>query len=138
MHSNPFSSRPGQHDRIRSAPRFSVSIPVHLRGADSEALTARARNISESGVFVECSLRWEVGQVLEVTVPLPEGPGISVRARVARISLRRLDPEGCGIGIEFLNMRAEDRTRLVTTLCRPAPSLPPIQRHAEQALALTA
>ena len=73
--------------------------------------TARVRDVSLGGLFVETAKPRAVGSTAKVDFLVPEG---QIRADVV---VRRVEP-GCGLGLKFTALSDEDRPRFVTLLSR--------------------
>jgi hypothetical protein len=87
-----------QHKRVSYPPRLSVryegrDVDVRLSGPD----------ISVQGMFINTPALFQEGAVLKVTFQLPR-QGSTV---VARCEVRYCLP-GVGIGVEFINLCADD------------------------------
>ena len=102
--------------------RLNTSWIVRLRrglaGPDTKKLLAKKggttiSNISSGGVFIETSLPFELGEVVEFDFALP-GKKHTVHARgiVKWSNNGRYKNQPLGMGIEFLEVTTEDRTRI--------------------------
>ena len=99
-------SDPNPADR-RQAARIPVSIPIEIRDAHGFSLHA-TDDLSLGGAFFGRSIPNEVGSRVQVAVNLPGEAPILCEGEVVNVPDRR----NFGMGVRFLNMSAEDRTRL--------------------------
>lgn len=93
---NANSSNPGMDGR--AAPRFKVRWPVELEDG-----SGRTRDISATGMYLECDIRVTPGTLLKFAVMLPRHRGIAEKleclGRVVR--QERHGAGGFGIGVEL-------------------------------------
>ena len=64
-------SSSGLHAQRRHAPRYRVDLDVSL-GSDHNFYTGLAENMSAGGVFVATHLLKPVGEIVQLTIHLPE------------------------------------------------------------------
>jgi Tfp pilus assembly protein PilZ len=93
-----------QYDRKPAQLSVTVSLAnragignIHLDSTD----------ISGGGVFLRSDLLFEVGDLLNLEIPLPAGP-LATTARVVRVSRGR-DATAAGMGIELTSLTPEER-----------------------------
>ncbi len=82
-----------------------VRRPIRLSSVD----------LSGGGAFVRADILFEVGEVLVLEFQLPDGHQVHTQGRVVRVSRgggRSERPPG--MGIEFVDLRAEDRAAIET------------------------
>jgi uncharacterized protein (TIGR02266 family) len=93
---------PGNFNR-RTGPRVVLGIPIAYRFGNTIA-AAVTLNISRGGVAVRTTNPLEAGTVVKARFRLPMGKkDVEVESKVAWSSRR------VGMGLEFLNLRAEDQ-----------------------------
>ncbi len=100
----------------RAKSRYRVAFESSLSGPDDFAAVGRARNISIGGLFVETGELLQVNRILDVRFQLPERSApLQCRARVAWVNHPEWLKKGdlpTGLGLEFVEMAAEDRSFL--------------------------
>ena len=77
------------------------------------------RDLSEQGMWVECLYPLEVGDEIVVALHPPgEGEPVHALGRVRRVHLgrRKSDPQGAGMGVEFLHVEERSQGRLSKAL----------------------
>lgn len=88
----------------RKHPRHDAVIPVCFRDAE-EFLLEYTKNISEGGLFIKTSTLPEKGEVLRLSLELPETrTAIPVRAKVAFVLNPGKEGRDYGIGVRFEEM----------------------------------
>jgi uncharacterized protein (TIGR02266 family) len=118
----------GRRDQ-RKFQRTPTELAVKVRAAGSRVeggIRLDSTDISEGGVFLRSDLLFEIGEVLELEIALPEGPVVEATGRVVRVARRR-DPESVpGMGIEFTRMAMSDRRAITDRLSgkRATPDAP--------------
>lgn len=93
-------------DRRQEA-RSPISIPVEIRDGRGFSLHA-SDDLSLGGAFFGRSIPNPVGSRVQVALNLPGEPPIVCDGEVVNVP----DARNFGMGVRFLNMSAEDRTRL--------------------------
>jgi hypothetical protein len=81
-------------------------------------------DLSEGGAFLRADLLFEVGEALDLEIPLPTGAVLKAGGRVVRVARGRAPSLVAGMGIEFTGLSPEDR-RLIqegTPWLRPSRS----------------
>lgn len=104
----------------RRHPRFPIDVPVSYMSASLNA-EAEARDVSLSGMLIECEEVDRVGAACTLTIPdLDEGP-FAVTGVVRRV----FAPQGAGefavpggMGIEFIHLDPEIEDRLIRLVDR--------------------
>ncbi len=81
-----------------------VRRPVRLSSVD----------LSGGGAFVRADVLFEVGEMLMLEFQLPDGHQIRTQGRVVRVSRGGPKERPAGMGIEFVDLRAEDRAAIET------------------------
>jgi Tfp pilus assembly protein PilZ len=103
----------------RKFDRKPAELPVTVRAAGSKVqggILLDSLDVSEGGAFLRSQLLFEVGEVLNLEFPLPNGQLVKAQGRVVRVSRTR-DKEGvAGMGIEFTRLAMNDRRAITTTL----------------------
>jgi uncharacterized protein (TIGR02266 family) len=75
-------------------------------------------DVSTGGAFLRTDLLFEVGELLTLQFQLPQGgPTVRTAGRVTRVS-RGQSREVPGMGVEFVDLRADDRTAIEERLHR--------------------
>ena len=102
------TSTSGLHAQRRRAPRYRVDLDVSL-GSEHNFYTGLAENMSEGGVFVATHLLKPVGELVELTIHLPESNATvkctgEVRWIREYTERNELPP---GMGIRFLDPGTE-------------------------------
>jgi len=84
-----------------------------------EAITHRATDVSEEGLWIQTDLLLEIGEEVTLTFSPPdwEEP-LYVAGRVQRVELQRRfgDASAVGMGIEFEALRTDERRRLTYSM----------------------
>lgn len=84
---------------------IAVEIRVNETTDDSSSeLAFDSLDLSEGGAFLRSELLLEVGDILEVSFTVPEGPRVHTTARVAWVSHKRDVKGESGMALEFLNL----------------------------------
>ncbi len=100
-----------QHARVDLEILVSVSDAAHrLR----KPIRFASTDLSSGGAFLRADLLFEVGEVLEVEFRLPNGRHIKTQGRVVRVSRGGPKDRTAGMGIEFVDLSAEDRAAIDT------------------------
>ena len=103
-------------------------MTVRAAGNSSEgAISLDSLDVSEGGAFLRSDLLFEVGDVLHLEIPLPEGPVVKATGRVVRVSRSRGQERPAGMGIEFTRLAMSDRRAITTSLAqllRRSPAAP--------------
>jgi hypothetical protein len=90
------------HER-RAQPRSRLERPAYVEYPE---LRPRVRDISLAGAYIEDHRPLPRGRMLQLRIWLDDKTSITAKAMI-----RRSD-EGAGMGVEFLSMSDDDRTRL--------------------------
>jgi len=111
------ASPPSQRDDRRSYDRFDVEWSVDCV-ADDTFLFASITNISAMGIFVKTTEPKRVGTRLTLTFEPPGYEPFKLDGTVAWINPVRSngDNPNPGMGVRFVNLRPEDRERLVEVI----------------------
>jgi type IV pilus assembly protein PilZ len=104
-------------DERRSFDRFDVEWAVDCI-ADDTFLYASITNISAMGIFVKTTDPLAVGTTLMLTFAPPGHKGFKLEGQVAWINPLRPngDNPNPGMGVRFVNLRPDDRERLVEAI----------------------
>jgi type IV pilus assembly protein PilZ len=104
-------------DERRSYDRFDVEWAVDCV-ADDTFLYASISNISAMGIFVRTTDPASVGTRLMLTFEPPGYESFKLEGQVAWINAVRPDGDNPnpGMGVRFVNLRPEDRERLVEVI----------------------
>lgn len=103
-----------RRDERRSFDRFDVEWAVDCV-ADDTFLYASIANISEMGIFVKTTDPLAIGTGLVLTFAPPGNESFKLEGQVAWINPVRPngDNPNPGMGVRFVNLRPDDRERLV-------------------------
>ncbi|HVZ86410.1 MAG TPA: PilZ domain-containing protein [Polyangia bacterium] len=71
-------------------------------------------DLSSGGAFLRADVLFEVGEVLLVEFKLPNGRQIRAQGRVVRVTRGGIKDRVAGMGIEFLDLSADDRAAIDT------------------------
>jgi c-di-GMP-binding flagellar brake protein YcgR len=88
----------------------ALSIMVRATGNPGvHGVRMDSSNLSEGGAFLLSELLFEVGEALDLEIPLITGSVLRASARVVRVA-RDHDPTALsGMGVEFTGLSDEDR-----------------------------
>jgi Tfp pilus assembly protein PilZ len=109
---------PGRREQ-RKFERKPAELAVTVRAAGSTVeggIRLDSLNVSEGGAFLRSDLLFEVGDVLHLEIPLPEGPVVKATGRVVRVSRARGKDGTAGMGIEFTRLAMSDRRAITASL----------------------
>jgi hypothetical protein len=113
---------PGRRNQ-RKFERRPAELPVTVRAAGSKiegGIHLDSLDVSEGGAFLRSQLLFEVGEILQMEIPLPGGIVVKATGKVVRVSRGRTDSEGKptvpGMGIEFTRLAMSDRRAITTSL----------------------
>jgi hypothetical protein len=108
---------------MRRFDRSPTELPVTVRAAGSKvegAIHLDTADLSEGGAFLRSELLFEVGETLDLEIPLGEGQVVKAAGKVVRVA-RGKAPAGKqqpGMGIEFTRLSAQDRRAIVAALLK--------------------
>jgi c-di-GMP-binding flagellar brake protein YcgR len=113
------SRSPVRKDTRKHA-RGSLELPVLVSDAASKArvgIRFDSADVSGGGAFLRSEMLLEVGEQLMLQFSLPNGRAIRVRGRVVRATRETASEPGgkdhpSGMGVEFLDISAEDRAAI--------------------------
>ena len=108
---------PPRRDERRSHDRFAVEWSVDCVAEDT-FLYAAITNISEMGIFVKTTDPLPIGTKLVLSFAPPGYEPFKLEGEVAWINALRAngDNPNPGIGVRFVNLRPDDRERLVEVI----------------------
>jgi Tfp pilus assembly protein PilZ len=112
------SKRLGRREMRRFDRRRAI-FPVSVRtaGAKTEgSIHLDSADLSEGGAFLRSELLFEIGDTLELEIPLPSGQPIKAMGRVVRVSQSGEPDSTPGMGIEFVQLSLADRRTLAAAL----------------------
>jgi uncharacterized protein (TIGR02266 family) len=95
--------------------RASLELPVVVSDASNRVqggIRFESADVSGGGAFLRSDLLFEVGEVLNLDFHLPGGRRIQTRGRVVRVSRDHTDERSPGMGVEFVDLAAEDRAAI--------------------------
>jgi type IV pilus assembly protein PilZ len=101
----------------RTFDRYDVEWSVDCIASDT-FLFASITNISEMGIFVRTTEPLQTGARVLLTFAPPEHEGFKLEGRVAWVNTVRPDGDNPnpGMGIKFINLKLEERERLVEVI----------------------
>jgi c-di-GMP-binding flagellar brake protein YcgR len=97
---------------MRQYDRRPAALPVTVRATRNRVeggIHLDSANLSEGGAFLHSDLLFEVGETLNLEIPLPSGAVVKAAARVVRVARDRDVTAVHGMGIEFTGISAQDR-----------------------------
>lgn len=109
---------PGRREQ-RKFERKPAELAVTVRAAGNTieaGIQLDSLNVSEGGAFLRSDLLFEVGDVLHLEIPLPEGPIVKATGKVVRVSRARGKDGAAGMGIEFTRLAMSDRRAITVSL----------------------
>lgn len=109
---------PGRREQ-RKFERKPAELAVTVRAAGNTieaGIQLDSLNVSEGGAFLRSDLLFEVGDVLHLEIPLPEGPVVKATGKVVRVSRARGKDGTAGMGIEFTRLAMSDRRAITVSL----------------------
>jgi uncharacterized protein (TIGR02266 family) len=112
---------------MRRFERRRAELPVTVRAAGSKVeggIHLDSTDLSEGGAFLRSELLFEVGEALELEIPLPGGAVVKAAGRVVRVSRSRGREALPGMGIEFTRLDPQDRRAIAAVLLRQSPGPP--------------
>ena len=122
--------KPSGRRNQRKFDRKPAELPVTVRAAGSKiegCIRLDSLDVSEGGAFLRSQLLFEVGEILQLEIPLPGGGVVKATGRVVRVSRARGAAGVSGMGIEFTRLAMSDRRAISTSLSlftKPIPSSP--------------
>jgi Tfp pilus assembly protein PilZ len=114
---------PGRRD-MRRYDRRQAELPVTVRAAGNRVqagIHLDSSDLSEGGAFLRSELLFEVGETLDLEIPLPTGEVVKASGRVVRVSRNRGRESVAGMGIEFTKLTLQDRRALAASLVESRP-----------------
>ena len=109
---------PGRREQ-RKFERKPAELAVTVRAAGNTieaGIRLDSLNVSEGGAFLRSDLLFEVGDVLHLEIPLPDGPVVKATGKVVRVSRARGKDGAAGMGIEFTRLAMSDRRAITVSL----------------------
>jgi len=110
---------------MRRYDRRQAELPVTVRAAGSKVqagIHLDSADLSEGGAFLRSELLFEVGEALDLEIPLPSGQVVKAAGRVVRVSRSRGRETAAGMGIEFTRLSLQDRRALAASLVESRPA----------------
>ena len=108
------SQSPVRRD-TRQHPRIDLEILVSVSDAAQKVrrpIRFPSTDLSSGGAFLRADVLFEVGEVLRVEFQLPNGRQITAKGRVVRVTRGGQKDRSPGMGIEFVDLSAEDRAAI--------------------------
>jgi hypothetical protein len=103
---------------MRRFDRRLAELPVTVHAAGNKVsggIHLDTSNMSEGGAFLRSDLLFEIGEVLDLEIPLPGGQLVKASGRVVRVSRTSQDAQP-GMGIEFTKLTQQDRKAIAASL----------------------
>jgi uncharacterized protein (TIGR02266 family) len=104
---------------VRRDTRLFARLPLEIVVTVSDAAKRVRRpirlssvDLSGGGTFLRADVLFEVGEVLFVEFQLPDGHQVRTQGRVVRVSRGGAKERPAGMGIEFVDLPAEDRAAI--------------------------
>ncbi|HSI04264.1 MAG TPA: PilZ domain-containing protein [Myxococcota bacterium] len=94
----------------------SVDVHAAATGDRSGELVFESVDVSIGGAFLRSDLLLELGDQLEMAIPLPEQDPVRALGRVVWVTRDPRVKGNAGMGIEFVDMTEDDRVRLADFL----------------------
>lgn len=116
MAARQFGAKPEARKTVRRLVDLDCEVFAELWG---EAITHRATDVSETGLWIETELLLEVGTEVTLTFYPPDwDEPLCVAGRVRRVELRPRAGQGgaVGMGIAFETLRNDERRRLTHSM----------------------
>jgi uncharacterized protein (TIGR02266 family) len=101
----------------RQHPRVDLEVLVSVSDATQQGrkpIRFSSTDLSSGGAFLRADILFEVGEVLMIEFQLPNGRQIRAQGRVVRVTRGGQKDRSSGMGIEFLDLSAEDRAAIDT------------------------
>jgi Tfp pilus assembly protein PilZ len=111
--------KPSGRRNQRKFDRKPAELRVTVRAAGSKTevgIGLDSLDVSEGGAFLRSQLLFEVGEILQLEIPLPGGGVVKATGRVVRVSRARGKEGVSGMGIEFTRLAMSDRRAISTSL----------------------
>lgn len=110
---------PGRRD-MRRFDRRPAELPVTVRATGNKVeggIHLDSADLSEGGAFLRSDVLFEIGETLDLFIPLPGGQVIQASGRVVRVArgTEGADVEP-GMGIEFTKLTLQDRRTIAASL----------------------
>ncbi|MCB0326312.1 MAG: PilZ domain-containing protein [Bdellovibrionales bacterium] len=103
-------------ERRKRGDRTPVKIDVNLKSMGPYYLS-KLSNLSKGGAFIQHPKPEAVGSHLEISFTLPEqSQTITLKARVAWTYIQpgKAEPNGTGMGVQFLDVKADEEEQIQT------------------------
>ena len=110
------SQSPVRRD-TRQHTRVDLEIVVSVSDAAQKVrrpIRFASTDLSSGGAFLRADILFEVGETLVVEFRLPNGRQIKTQGRVVRVTRGGQKNRSAGMGIEFVDLSAEDRAAIDT------------------------
>lgn len=112
---------------MRRFDRRPAELPVTVRAGGQEVeggIHLDSSDMSEGGAFLRSELLFEVGESLDLEIPLPSGQVVKAAGRVVRVARDAAAGVLPGMGIEFTKLSLQDRRAISASLLKLAPAKP--------------
>jgi uncharacterized protein (TIGR02266 family) len=108
------SRNPVRRDTRKHA-RATLEVPVVVSDAAGRVrvgIRFASADVSAGGAFLRSDLLFEIGELLTLEFDLPSGRHVRARGRVVRVSRDDSKDRFPGMGVEFVDLTAEDRAAI--------------------------
>jgi uncharacterized protein (TIGR02266 family) len=108
------SRNPIRRDTRKHA-RSTLEVPVVVSDTTNRVrggIRFASADVSAGGAFLRSDLLFEIGELLTLEFDLPGGRHVRVRGRVVRVSRDGGKDKFPGMGVEFVDLPAEDRAAI--------------------------
>jgi len=99
--------------------RHAVELPITVSDADNRVMAViqlDTFDLSAGGAFVRSNLLFEIGEVLGLSVTLPDGRTLRASGKVVRVARDTGDDTVPGMGIQFVDLSDADKAALAALL----------------------
>lgn len=105
----------------RKHARRALSVDVRAASTDARGseLVFESVDVSIGGAFLRSDLLLELGDQLDMAIPLPKQTPVRALGRVVWVTRDPRIKGNAGMGIEFVDMTEDDRQRLAKFLTMP-------------------
>lgn len=106
---------------MRRFDRRQAELPVTVRAAGNKVeggIHLDSADLSEGGAFLRSDLLFEIGESLDLEIPLPTGEVVKAAGRVVRVSRGGAREAQPGMGIEFTRLSVQDRRAIASCLLK--------------------
>ncbi|MBC7794890.1 MAG: PilZ domain-containing protein [Clostridia bacterium] len=106
---------PAPRNTERQHPRRAITLDIHAFPSENDArleLIFESLDLSIGGIFFRSDLLLELGDQLDVVIPLPDGYRVKARGKIVWVTRDAKMKGNAGMGLEFTTILEADRERL--------------------------